>query len=80
MTYHETGDDVRSEYEDSSTTRVPRWVKVVGIGVITLILLIVVVLMLVGGGDHGPSRHGLAGDGSYYQPAIVVTQSPPLRR
>lgn len=44
----------------------PRWVKIAGI--IALIVVILVLLMLVvGGGEHGPGRHGLgmAAEGTF---------------
>ncbi len=38
----------------------PRWVKVLGIIALALVFL-VVVLQFVGGGEHGPGRHGQGG-------------------
>ena len=45
-----------SSQEGSSTTGMPRWVKVFVIVAMALAAL-AVVAMLVVGGDHGPGRH-----------------------
>ena len=45
-----------SSQEGSSTTGMPRWVKVFLIVAVALAAL-AVVAMLVVGGDHGPGRH-----------------------
>jgi hypothetical protein len=47
-----------SRYDD--TTGTPRWVKVFGI-IALVVALLVFVMLLIGGGDHGPQRHGGAG-------------------
>lgn len=39
---------------------VPRWVKILG-GVLVVLVLVATLAMVLGGGDHGPGRHG-AGD------------------
>lgn len=43
---------------------VPRWVKILGIGVLIVALVAIVVMLLGrgGGGGHGPSRHSSMGD------------------
>lgn len=52
-------------YPDDDTAdgpaRTPRWVIVFGIIALVLAMLFVV-LQFVGGGDHGPGRHGSGGD------------------
>jgi hypothetical protein len=40
----------------------PRWVKVSGIIVISLVLLFVIMKLTGVGGDHGPGRHIPSGD------------------
>ncbi|WP_026930131.1 hypothetical protein [Glycomyces tenuis] len=44
--------------EPVQTTGPPRWVKIAAVVTVAVIALVVVAL-LVGGGDHGPSRHGI---------------------
>ena len=36
----------------------PWWVKVIGIGLL-VILIVAVAILVVGGGQHGPGMHGL---------------------
>ncbi|MFW0773010.1 hypothetical protein ACLRGI_07555 [Paenarthrobacter nitroguajacolicus] len=36
----------------------PRWVKISAIAA-GILILIVIAVMLLGGGEHGPARHGL---------------------
>lgn len=55
--HRETGDDDGARYDDESTGRVPRWVKVVAIVVALVAVLVVVVMLIGGGGGHGPRRH-----------------------
>jgi len=55
----DTSDDDGTQYDYESNTGIPRWVKVAGI-VLAVLALLVIVVLLVGGGDHGPRRHGLA--------------------
>jgi hypothetical protein len=55
--HRETSDDDGVRYDDESRTRIPRWVKVVGIVLAVLAVLIVVVMLIGGGGGHGPRRH-----------------------
>jgi hypothetical protein len=50
-----------SRYDDIGGT--PRWVKVFGI-IALIVALLVVVMLFIGGGDHGPQRHGSAGRGT----------------
>lgn len=38
----------------------PRWVKVSGAIVVVLVLVVIAVL-IIGGGEHGPGRHGAHG-------------------
>jgi hypothetical protein len=47
-------------YDRESAGGIPRWVKVVGI-IVAVLALLVAVMLLVGGGDHGPRRHGSGG-------------------
>jgi hypothetical protein len=35
----------------------PRWVKLLAIGVIVAVVVLVLVMLLIGG-EHGPGRHG----------------------
>jgi hypothetical protein len=42
---------------DDREPGIPRWVKVVVITVI-MVGLLMAVMMLIGGGEHGPWRHG----------------------
>ena len=35
----------------------PRWVRLLGLGVVVVVVVLVVVIMLAGG-DHGPGMHG----------------------
>ena len=58
--------------EDS---RVPRWVKVMGILVVVVVLLVVVILLIGGGGEHGPGRHTSLGGDSGNTPAVSVSPS-----
>lgn len=51
MTPHNPGGD---------RPRIPRWIKILGI-VLAVIALLFVAMRLVGGGDHGPWRHGSLG-------------------
>ena len=44
-------------FENNSTYRTPRWVKIFGIIALIVILLVVVVLVTGIGGEHGPGRH-----------------------
>jgi len=44
-----------SNVSDAGRPKMPRWVKVSGIIVITLILLMVIAMFF--GGNHGPGRH-----------------------
>jgi hypothetical protein len=52
----------------------PRWVKVSAI-IIGVLALVVVAIMLIGGGDHGPDRHGSGADAL---PAAVTAELAPL--
>lgn len=55
-----TGDDRGRAADSGSTTGAPRWVKVFLTIAVTLVLLFVL-LQFVGGGGHGPGRHGVGG-------------------
>jgi hypothetical protein len=46
--------------EPSSEHRRPRWVVVLGVALV-LVVVVIVVAMLLGGGQHGPGMHALAG-------------------
>lgn len=35
----------------------PRWVKLLGLGLVIVVVVLVVVMLLVGG-EHGPGLHG----------------------
>ncbi len=63
-------------YERKSATGIPRWVKVSGI-VVLLLALVVVLAMLVGGGEHGPSRHGSGGLGPVTPSSVAAVHVPP---
>ena len=46
--------------DDRSTERppaLPRWVKLLALGVLVAVIVLVVVMLLVGG-EHGPGMHG----------------------
>lgn len=48
--------DAAREREQTTTT--PRWMNVIGIGLIALVVLIVILLLTGGGlGGHGPGMH-----------------------
>jgi hypothetical protein len=38
----------------------PAWVKISG-AIVVLVVLVAILVMIVGGGEHGPSRHGAEG-------------------
>ena len=52
----DTGDDSGTEYNREATSRIPRWVKLVGIALAVVVLLAVVWLLI--GGGHGPPAGG----------------------
>ncbi|MEV4158289.1 hypothetical protein AB0J48_35230 [Nocardia salmonicida] len=63
-------------YETSGPSKrpgVPRWVILSGVGVAVLVI-VVVVMMLVGGGEHGPGRHG--GGSDHPHTSVSHTPSP----
>jgi hypothetical protein len=62
-------------YEDESSTRIPRWVKVVGI-ILAVVALLAVIMLLVGGG-HSPRRHGSSGPGRQAPPAAMTDVHQP---
>jgi ATP-dependent Zn protease len=64
------GDNGERPTEDRPPST-PRWVKVSGIIAIVLVLL-VVIMMFIGGGKHGPGRHGFGGE-----PAEQIEQEAP---
>lgn len=70
----DTGDETGVRPDRGSPPGMPRWVKVSAITVGVLVLLVVGV-MLIGGGDHGPGRHGAGGD---TLPAGVTAEFAPL--
>ncbi|HWO75994.1 MAG TPA: hypothetical protein VNM69_08875 [Bacillus sp. (in: firmicutes)] len=55
----------RTEEEDKfnngSSTRTPRWVKVFGI-IGILFIILVIVMLVFGNGEHGPGRHFSSSD------------------
>jgi hypothetical protein len=53
----DTGDDIGVGPGLGSPPRMPRWVKVSGIIVATLVLLVVIAKTTGLGGSHGPGRH-----------------------
>jgi len=53
----------RVEPDSGSVYRTPRWVKAIGIIALTVIVLVAVVLFTDVGGEHGPGRHLLSGEG-----------------
>jgi plastocyanin len=54
------GDGAERESEPHVPPGMPRWVKAVGL-VVGIGILLVILLQLVGGGEHGPGRHGASG-------------------
>lgn len=53
--------DSDTRHERPAATRMPRWVKVfVIVGVLLIALLIAT--QFIGGGGHGPGRHGGSGE------------------
>jgi hypothetical protein len=72
------GDDSGMVYDRESTAGVPRWVKVVGI-VLAVVALVFVVVLLVGGGDHGPRRHGSGGSGRQAPPSLLAQLEAPSK-
>lgn len=38
--------------------RLPRWIKIAGLTIAIVVILGVLMMVLLGGGEHGPSRHG----------------------
>jgi hypothetical protein len=67
------GNDSDMAYDRESTDGTPRWVKVSGI-VALLLALVVAVILLIGGGEHGPSRHGPSGGSDDQTPPARVTE------
>ena len=43
---------------NAETRRLPRWVKIAGLTIAILAILGVLMMVLLGGGEHGPGRHG----------------------
>lgn len=43
---------------NTETPRLPRWVKLAGLTIAILAILGVLIMLFLGGGEHGPSRHG----------------------
>ncbi len=58
------------------STGIPRWVKVSGL-VALLLAMLVAVVALVGGGEHGPSRHGSGGTAGQAPPSSVAAVHSP---
>ena len=55
----------------------PRWVKVTA-AIAVVVVALVAVMLLVGGGDHGPGRHGGSGNNSGdAQPSSIPEQHQP---
>ena len=56
--HHTPGDDNATDSGRETTTGTPRWMRVLGIGVIALVALLVILLLTGGGlGGHGPGMH-----------------------
>ena len=72
-----TGSDERSAVvvsgESEVTTGMPRWAKVFAI-VAAIVLVLFLAVFLLGGGEHGPQRHG--GD-SGDTPSPSTSHQPP---
>ncbi len=43
---------------NTETRRLPRWIQIAGLTIAILAILGVLMMVLLGGGEHGPSRHG----------------------
>ena len=68
----ETGDEPPRSAIPTGPPARPRWVKITAIVVLVLILL-VGAKFAIGGGSHGPGRHGGGdGNGSQMPPASVT--------
>lgn len=52
----------RERQTEEQPPSMPRWVKVSGVIVITLIMLFVILKLIGIGGNHGPGRHIPMGD------------------
>ncbi len=48
----------RPEARDRPAT--PGWVKAIGVAIL-VVLILAAIVMVVGGGSHGPGRHGPSG-------------------
>lgn len=61
----ENGDDLAAPVPTAEDTRVgmPRWVKV-SLIVLGVLVLVFVLANVIGGGEHGPGRHGGGDDSS----------------
>lgn len=57
-----------------SAPGVPRWVKVCAV-LVGLIVLVVAAQLLMGGGGHGPGRHGALEQATTWAPAAVSVDS-----
>lgn len=53
--------------------RTPRWVKITAIVALVFVLLLGAKL-LIGGGDHGPGRHGIGNDAGSQSPPAAITE------
>ena len=47
----------RADHAADRPPGLPRWVKLLALGVVIALIVLVVVMLLVGG-EHGPGRHG----------------------
>ena len=64
MTVHDRDPhDDALQGEAGPPTGTPRWVKVFG-GIALIVLVLFVLVLVLRGGEHGPSRHSLAGGGN----------------
>lgn len=61
MTNDPSPDGSGNTPEDESMDRTPRWVKAF-LAIVLVVIVLFAILQFVGGGEHGPGRHGDATD------------------
>ena len=49
--------------DGSGPPGVPAWLKISG-AIVAVLAVVILVILLVGGGEHGPGRHGAEGMGN----------------